>query len=220
MMTTINRFEELCFLANNQRDNIVISSFEYNTPNIINFRYAFANMSKEIDFNCSDDISCVGFGYVSKAYELSMPTKMIANKRYEKFELYVPENYTDELRERNIEICLNASLGKIKGNCDRGRRYWLYYIDVIHDLLRLPSESYRKLTENWMLELIDLVTPDTACHMYAIDRYETISNGRLCDWPMYSCYHEDFDNNRMDFGIMRTLGLEEFPSDEILKSCI
>lgn len=214
----MNRFEELCFRANNKRDSIVISSFKKNTPDIINFRYAFANMSKGIDFECKDDISCVGFGYVSKAYELSMPTKMIANKRIKRFELYMPENYTDELRERNIEICLNASLGKIKGNCYNNSRYWLYYIDAIHDLLRLPSESYRKLLENWILELIDLVTPGTACHMYLMDNYGAIWNGRLRSWPMYSCYHLDFNNDRRDFGIMRTLGLEDYPSDKILKS--
>ena len=218
MMTAMNRFEELCFRANNQRGSIAISSFEKNTLDIINFRYAFANMSKRIDFECTDDISCVGFGYVSKAYELSMPTKMIANKRIKKFELYMPENYTDELRERNIEICLNASLGKIKGNCYNNSRYWLYYIDAIHDLLRLPSESYRKILENWILELIDLVTPGTACHMYLMDNYRSIWSGGLHGWPMYSCYHLDFDNNRMDFGIMRTLGFEEFPSDKILKT--
>jgi len=219
MMTAMNRFEELCFRANNQRGSIAISSFEKNTLDIINFRYAFANMSKGINFECTDDISCLGFGYVSKAYEFSMPTKMITNKRIKKFELYMPENYTDELREKNIEICLNASLGKIKGNCYNNSRYWLYYIDAIHDLLRLPSESYRKILENWILELIDLVTPGTACHMYLMhNQYGAIWNGRLRNWPMYSCYHLDFDNNRRDFGIMRSLGLEEFPSDKILKS--
>jgi len=209
-MAAINRFEELCFLANNQRQNIVISSFKYNSDDIINFRYAFAKMSKEIDFNCSDDIARVHFGFVNKAYEFSMPTKMIDNN---KFELYVPENYTDELRERNIEICLNASLGKIKGNCDKDRRYWLYYIDVIQDLLFLPSESYKKLIENWMLELANLATPGTHCHEQAEWICECISKGHTHRLPMYSRFHEDFDNNRMDFGVMRMLGLEEFPPE-------
>ena len=148
----MNRFEELCYAANNRRDNIVISSFEYNTLDIINFRYAFAKVSKEIDFQCSDSIVKTEHGYINE--DMGCRT-LDYLRRAPSIRWYLPENYTDELREENIEICLNATLGKIELNC----RSWLYYIDAIQDLLYLPSDAYVELSENWMLQIIDLARP-------------------------------------------------------------
>ena len=210
MMTAINRFEELCYRfeqschsTNNQRENIRLNSLEYSSISAANFRFAFAKMSKEIDFQCSDSIVKTERGFINKDMGCRTSDYLY---RVPNIHWYLPENYTDELREENIEICLNANLGKIKWNF-MDQISWLYYIDAIQDLLYLPSDAYLELSENWMLQLIDLATPGSLVCIRLKDRLRSSKRNKLrrphrihrMHVLTYS-YAIDFKNHR--FGIM------------------
>ncbi len=150
-----SKFEELCYQA--YTNGMLIDSLTWIDYPVIEFRDAFSRMSKEIKFKPVKDIVKTSHGFVGK--NTSHINPHIRFENIPKYHLYLPKNYTNELREANIDICLNASLQTIKEITSN--RYWLYYIDVIQDLLYSPSGAYRELVENWALQLMDLSHPES-----------------------------------------------------------
>lgn len=185
-----SKFEELCYQAYN--DRLLIDNLNWITYSTIKFRYAFSQMSKEIEFRDVNDVVKTNHGFIGKDTSHIMPVML---DRTPKFHLYLPKDYTDELREENIKICLDANLKAIKDTTSN--RYWLYYIDAIQDLLYSPSSSYKKLMENWALQLMDLARPGSLAYIRLKDDVLPLTR-REDSFPrlyMASTRPTDFINN-------------------------
>jgi len=189
-MTFNSKFEELCYQA--YSDRLLIDNLNWITCSTVKFRAAFAQMSKEIEFRDVDDVVKTDHGFIGKDTSHIMPAML---DRVSKLHLYLPKNYTDELREENIKICLDANLKVIKDATSN--RHWLYYIDVIQDLLYSPSDSYKKLVESWALQLMDLVKPGSLAYIRLKDDVLPLTR-RENSYPrlyMVSTRPTDFINN-------------------------
>lgn len=131
----MNQFEELCKLASDE--NWCWNLF-CTTCGHMHFRYAFAELAAG---KSPSDSSWLIHG---------------RNTRYSNSLGPLPRSYTEEQKEKVINICCDASLSLISETCKFPD--WLGYLGLILEHMYSGSESYKKLAENWASQLSQLVS--------------------------------------------------------------
>ncbi len=131
----MNQFEALCKLASDEKWcwNMFCTTCRH-----MHFRYAFAEMAA--------GKSPIDSGWIIH----------VRKTRYSNSIGPPPKDYTEEQKEKVIDICRNANLSVIADTCKFPD--WLGYLGLVLEHMLSDTESYKKLSQNWASQLSGLVS--------------------------------------------------------------
>ncbi|MFC1868764.1 hypothetical protein ACFL0H_11615 [Thermodesulfobacteriota bacterium] len=138
----MNQFEALCKLASEQNWCWKLSC---TTCGHTHFRYAFQELAR-------------GKSPESKQWIIHGRNTQYSNRLGP-----LPRNYSDEQKEKFLQICLYANISSIVRNCKFPD--WLGYLGLVLDHMYSRSNTFKAVSSNWASQLMDLVPQDSPAYI-------------------------------------------------------
>ena len=142
----MNQFETLCKLAS---DENWCWKLICTTCGHMHFRYAFGELAK-------------GKSPESKEWIIHRNNTRNLNQLGP-----LPRNYTDDQKEKFLQICLDANISSISLNCKFPD--WLGYLGLVLNDMYTPANSYKAVSSGWASQLKELVSPNSQAHTRLIE---------------------------------------------------